>query len=145
MEKGIFNLTVDERRVEERDLPFFMGLMRNLFDANFPSPKPIINKNGNYISQILNKKAAVVSFLDGEAKKNLSPENCYNVGVETAKLHEVTKDLSLRRKNNLSLNFWPKLFSKVEKDSSKIHKNLSKTIKISLKEIKRNCSSLIIS
>ena len=31
-EKGKFILTVYEKRIEERDLPFFMGLMRNIFD-----------------------------------------------------------------------------------------------------------------
>ena len=68
-DKGKFILTVYEKRVEEKDLPFFMSLMKNLFDANFPSPEPIINKNGNYITEISRKKAAVVSFLDGSAKK----------------------------------------------------------------------------
>ena len=61
-ESGKFILTLYEKRVDEKDLPFFMSLMRNLFDKKFPSPEPIINKNGNYISEILNKKAAVVSF-----------------------------------------------------------------------------------
>ena len=70
-EKGKFILTLYEKRVEEKDLPFFISLMRNLFDKNFPSPEPIINKNGNYISEILEKKAAVVSFLNGYAKKIL--------------------------------------------------------------------------
>ena len=42
---GKFILTLYEKRVEEKDLPFFMSLMKNLFDANFPAPKPIINKN----------------------------------------------------------------------------------------------------
>ena len=69
-DKGKFILTVYEKRIEEKDLPFFMGLMRNLFDANFPSPEPIINRNGNYITDIVGKKAAVVTFLDGAAKKN---------------------------------------------------------------------------
>ena len=78
-EKGKFILTLYEKRVEKKDLPFFISLMKNLFDKNFPSPKPIINKNGNYISEILEKKAAVVSFLDGNAKKNLNPNDCYEV------------------------------------------------------------------
>ena len=73
-EKGKFILTLYEKRVEEKDLPFFISLMRNLFDKTFPSPEPIINKNGNYISEILGKKAAVVSFLDGGAKKNITSE-----------------------------------------------------------------------
>ena len=92
-DKGKFILTVYEKRVEEEDLPFFMGLMKNLFDANFPSPEPIINKNGNYITEIAGKKAAVVSFLDGAIKKNLTPSNCMEVGIQTAKLHEITKNL----------------------------------------------------
>ena len=86
-EKGKFILTLYEKRVEEKDLPFFIGLMKNLYDKKFPSPKPIINKNGNYISEILGKKAAVVSFLDGRAKKTLNPDECYEVGIYTAKLH----------------------------------------------------------
>ena len=31
-DSGKFILTVYEKRVEEKDLPFFMGLMRNLFE-----------------------------------------------------------------------------------------------------------------
>ena len=84
-EKGKFILTLYEKRVDEKDLPFFIGLMRNLYDKNFPSPEPIINKNGNYISEISGKKAAIVSFLDGNAKGNLSPNNCHEIGIITAK------------------------------------------------------------
>ena len=80
----------------------------------------------------------MVSFLEGSAKKNLSPQNCYDIGVETAKLHKITKNLSLKRRNDLSLDSWSGLFNKVEKDCSKIHKSLSKIIKKSLKEIKKN-------
>ena len=36
-EKGKFILTLYEKRVEGKDLPFFISLMRNLFDKNFPS------------------------------------------------------------------------------------------------------------
>ena len=100
--------------------------MRNLFDKNFPSPEPIVNKNGNYISEILGKKAAVVSFLDGKAKKILSPNDCCEVGINTAKLHIITKDLTGKRENKLSVNSWRKIYSKVKKDCSKIHSNLPK-------------------
>ena len=107
-EKGNFILTVYEKRVEEKDLPFFISLMRNLFDKNFPSPKPIINKNGNYISEISGKKAAVVSFLDGSAKKILNPTDCCEIGINSAKLHLITKDLAGKRENKLSINSWKK-------------------------------------
>ena len=137
-DKGKFILTLYEKRIEEKDLPFFMGLMKNLFEANFPSPEPIINKNGNYITEIAEKKAAVVSFLDGTAKKNLSPNNCREVGIQTAKLHLITKNLAGRRKNKLSINSWRKIYEKVEKDCLKIHPNLSKIITKNLDEIEND-------
>ena len=136
--KGKFILTLYEKRVEEKDLPFFISLMKNLFIKNFPSPEPIINKNGNYISEVLKKKAAVVSFLDGITKKNLNPNDCYQVGVFTAKLHLLTMDLKLKRENKLSVNSWRPLYNKVKKDCSKIHKNLPKIIENNLDEIENN-------
>ena len=137
-DKGKFILTVYEKRVEEKDLPFFMGLMKYLFDANFPSPEPIINKNGNYITEISGKKAAVVSFLDGSAKKNLNPNDCHKVGVQAAKLHLITKNLIGKRENKLSVNSWRKIYKKVQKDCSRIHLNLTKTIEKNLDEIENN-------
>ena len=137
-DKGKFILTVYEKRTEEKDLPFFMGLMRNLFDANFPSPEPIINKNGNYITEISGKKAAVVSFLEGSAKKNLSPDNCHEVGIQAAKLHVITKNLTGKRENSLSVNSWKKIYKNVQKDCSRIHSNLARIIERNLDEIESN-------
>ena len=137
-EKGQFILTLYEKRVEEKDLPFFISLMKNLFDKNFPSPEPIINKNGNYISEIAGKKAAVVSFVDGKAKKILNPDNCYNVGVVTAQLHKITKNLSGKRQNKLSINSWRRIYSNIKKDCSKIHPNLSAIIEKNLDVIEKN-------
>jgi len=137
-DKGKFILTIYEKRVEEKDLPFFMGLMRNLFDFNFPSPEPIINTNGNYVTNIDEKKAAVVSFLDGSIKKNLNPENCREVGIQAAKLHIITKNLTAKRENKLSINSWRKIYKNVQKDCSKIHPNLAKIVEKNLDEIENN-------
>ena len=35
-DKGKFILTLYEKRVEEKDLPFFIGLMKNLYEKKFP-------------------------------------------------------------------------------------------------------------
>jgi homoserine kinase type II len=137
-EKGKFILTLYEKRVEEKDLPFFIGLMKNLFDKNFPSPEPIINKNGNYISEILQKKAAVVSFLEGNSKKILDANDCYEVGIYTAKLHLITKNLTGKRKNKLSISSWRKIYNKVKKNCSKIHPKLPNIIEKNLDVIEKN-------
>ena len=135
-DKDKYILTVYEKRVDEKDLPFFMGLMRNLSDKNFPSPEPIINKNGNYITEILNKKAAVVSFINGSTKKKLDSNNCYDIGCQTAKLHTITKNLAGKRKNKLSVDSWSEIYKKVQNDCKKIHPNLTKIVEKSLAEIK---------
>jgi len=137
-EKDKFILTVYEKRVEEKDLPFFMALMKNLFDENFPSPEPIINKNGSYITDISEKKAAVVSFINGSTKKNLSPINCHEIGKYAAKLHMITKKLTGKRKNMLSVDSWRRIYKNVEKDCIKIHPNLTKIIEENLDEIENN-------
>jgi len=137
-EKGKYILTLYEKRIDEKELPFFISLMRNLYDKNFPSPEPIINKNGNYISEISNKKAAVVSFVDGEAKKILNPNECYQVGINTGKLHFITKNLSGKRENKLSINSWRKIYNKVKKDCHKIHPKLTGIIEKNLDEIEKN-------
>ena len=135
-EKGEYILTLYEKRVEEKDLPFFIGLMKNLFDQKFPTPEPVINKNGNYISEINGKKAAVASFLKGSAKKVLSPNDCFEVGLYTGKLHIITKNLSGKRENKLSINSWENIYSKVKNDCAKIHPNLTKIIEKNLELIK---------
>ena len=137
-EQGKYILTLYEKRVDEKDLPFFISLMKNLFDKKFPSPEPIINKNGSYISEILEKKAAVVSFLEGDAKKILNPNNCYEIGINTATLHMITKNLTGKRENKLSINSWRKIYHKVKKDCSKIHPNLPTIIEKNLDEIEKN-------
>jgi len=134
-DSGKFILTVYEKRVEEKDLPFFMGLMKNIFNENFPSPEPIINKNGNYITEIFGKKAAVVSFLEGTSKKNLTPGNCHEVGIYTAKLHMITKNLNIKRTNRLSVNSWRLIYRKIQRDCSKIYPDLTKIIERNLEVI----------
>ena len=136
--KNKFILTIYEKRVQEKDLPFFMSLMRNLFDANFKSPEPIINKNGSYITEIVGKKAAVISFINGSSKKNLTPENCKEVGLETAKMHLITKNLVAKRKNELSLDSWKEIYKNVKKTCFKIHPQLSNIIEKNLIELEKN-------
>ena len=40
----------------------------------------------------------LVSFLEGKAKQNLSPDNCKSIGIEVAKMHELTKNFKLKDK-----------------------------------------------
>ena len=131
-EKGKYILTIYERRVKETDLPFFSNLMFELSKNGFICPKPIPNKDNSYISNLNNKKFMIVSFLDGKSKSNLSPIECKIVGGQIARLHQITKNFTFKRKNDLSVRSWRSIFSQVKDKCNKIHPELPKLIEANL-------------
>ncbi len=133
-----FILTIYEKRVKSSDLPFFSDLMSSLNKANFKCPAPIFNNNNKTISDFQGKKLMIVSFLEGKAKQNLSPDNCKSIGSEVGKMHNLTKTLNLSRQNDLSINSWRKLFNSVKNKCENIHKDLPKLIEENLYDVEKN-------
>ena len=138
VEKKKFILTIYEKRVKSEDLPFFSNLMSSLNESNFKCPAPIINKQNKTITDFEGKKLMIVSFLEGKAKQNLSPLNCKSVGIEVAKMHEITKNFEFKRENDLSIKSWRGLFDSVKDKCSKIHKDLPKLIEENLSDVEKN-------
>jgi homoserine kinase type II len=136
--KKKFILTVYEKRVKSEDLPFFSNLMSSLNKANFKCPAPVTNKINSTITNFNGKKLMIVSFLEGKAKTNLSPANCKAIGIETAKMHELTKNIKIKRQNDLSVNSWRNLFETVKDQCSKLHKDLPKLIEENLNSVEKN-------
>jgi len=131
-----FILTLFERRVHKKDLPFFMNLMDKLSKYKINCPKPQKNKRGSFLIKIKNKTASIVSFVEGKDKLKLNPKNCYEIGKNIAKFHRASKKIKLYRKNSLSLKDWPKLLNKIGNKSKIISPNLSSLMKNSLLQIK---------
>ena len=131
-------LTIFEKRVKKEDLTFFSVLMRNLNEFGFKCPVPILNKKNETISEFKNKKFMIVSFIEGKAKDILSPENCKLVGKEAAKMHEITKNFKIKRKNNLSIISWRKIFNTVKDKCEDIHKDLPRLIETNLVDVEKN-------
>ncbi len=136
--KTKFILTVYEKRVKSEDLPFFSELMSSLNKANFKCPVPIVNRENNTLADYQGKKLMIVSFLEGKAKQSLSPNNCKSIGSEAAKLHDITKNFKLKRKNDLSVKSWRRLFNAIKDKCSDIHKDLPKLIEENLHDVEKN-------
>ncbi len=136
--KKKFILTIYEKRVKSADLPFFSDLMSSLNKASFKCPAPISNNNNETITNFGGKKLMIVSFLEGKAKQNLSPANCKSIGSEIAKMHDLTKNLKLKRQNDLSVNSWRKLFNSVKDSCENIHKDLPRLIEENLNDVEKN-------
>ena len=135
--KNKYILTIFEKRVQKRDLPFFMSLMDKLNNHNINCPKPQKNKIGNYLITIKNKPASIVSFVEGKDKNKLKIKDCYEIGKNIARLHIVSKKIKLYRKNSMSLNSWSKLINKIGNKYTKIEINLNELIKTSFADIKK--------
>ena len=92
-------LTIFEKRVSNREIPFFMHLMDTLNNSGINCPKPLKNKNGNYLIKLKGKTACIVSFIEGNDKIKLNSKNCFDIGKIIARIHTATKNIKLYRKN----------------------------------------------
>lgn len=103
---GNFILTLYEKRVAERDLPFFLGLMEHLAARAITCPQPVKNKQGGVLGKIAGRPAALVTFLDGLWMRRPNAGHCAAVGEALARLHLAGADFPMRRPNTLSIESW---------------------------------------
>ena len=130
-----FILTIFEKRVSQKEIPFFMKLMDQLNNLKINCPKPQRNKNGRYLIKIKNKPACIVSFLKGKDKKSLNLKNCYDIGKMVAGMHLSTKKIGLSRKNSMGIKYLNPLLNSI-KFKSKRFINMEKFLKTNFKDIK---------
>ena len=131
-----FILTIFEKRVFQKEIPFFMKLMDQLNDLKINCPKPLKNKSGNYLIRIKNKTACIVSFLDGKDKKQLNIKNCFDIGKVIAQMHLSSKKIKLYRKNSMGIKNLNPLFNSIKFQSKKFI-NIEKFLHHNFKDIKK--------
>jgi homoserine kinase type II len=109
-ERGIFILTLYEKRVAPADLPFFIGLMEHLAANGIACPTPVKARDGIALRQLCGRPAALITFLDGMWPRRLQNFHCAGLGRALAQLHLAGASFPMRRPNNLSLAGWRPLF-----------------------------------
>ena len=130
-----FILTIFERRVVKKEIPFFMKLMDRLSSLNINCPKPLKNYRSHYLIKIKNKMACVVTFLPGKDKKTLNYKNCFDIGKMVAQMHLHSKKIKLYRKNSMGIKNLGPLLNSI-KFKSKKSNNLEQFLRVNLREIK---------
>jgi homoserine kinase type II len=129
-EAGRFILTLYEARTETAELPFFIALMEHLAKKGINCPQPILQRNGQALSELAGKPAALLSYLDGISLKKPTSSHCMEAGEALAKLHLAGQDFIMQRKNDLSVAGWKKLFTqaeagaKAETDANSVQRDL---------------------
>jgi homoserine kinase type II len=107
---GSYILTLYEKRVAERDLPFFLALMEHLAKRGITCPQPVKNRNGGVLGRLAGRPAAIVTFLEGLWIRRPSASHCAAVGEALAGLHLAGKDFPQKRPNALSIDSWRGLY-----------------------------------
>ncbi|CAI9409732.1 Homoserine kinase [Pleomorphomonas sp. T1.2MG-36] len=110
-EAGRFILTLYEKRVNETDLPFFLGLMDHLAGRGINCPQPVRDRDGKPLGRLAGRPATIVSFLDGMWVKRPEVSHCGQVGEALARLHKAGDGFSIRRRNGLGPDGWPPLYA----------------------------------
>ena len=103
-------LTIFEKRVASKDIPFFINLKKHLALKKFLCPEPINDIQGKNINILKDKSSVLVSFLDGKKVKSVSEIHCQQVGEVLASLHLQTKDFNEKRLNSMSYINWENIF-----------------------------------
>ena len=131
-------LTVFEKRVNPKELPFFMNLQRELVTHGFDCPLPIENNNGNTINSLKDKSAVIISFLEGKQLQSILPHHCKEVGSMIARFTNITKSSKLMRNNSMSINAWENIFIKCKKERSEAYDPYLDAIEKELIFLKKN-------
>jgi len=85
-ERANFILTLYEKRVAPRDLPFFIALMEHLARHGVACPTPLKGRDGIALRELCGRPAAVVTFLAGMWPRRIQPFHCAAVGGALAAL-----------------------------------------------------------
>jgi homoserine kinase type II len=127
-EKGPFFLTLYEKRVAPRDLPFFLGLMEHLAQAGLTCPTPVHDAQGRMLRTLAGKPAALVTFLEGVWIRRPQARHCWALGQAMARMHLAGRDFELSRINALGLSGWRPLFARFRARADEIAPALAATI-----------------
>ncbi len=118
--KGYFILTLYEKRVDENDLPFFLGLMEHLAKRGLTCPQPVKNRQGEALGRLAGRPAVIVTFLEGMSVRRPDARQCGMVGEALGQLHLAGCDFNMTRANSLALQGWGGLFRSIETRADEI-------------------------
>lgn len=108
-EAGDFILTLYEKRVDPKELPYFLGLMEHLAAHGLDCPKPVAARDGRALRVLAGRPAAICTFLPGVWPRRIRLEHCAPLGGALARMHRAGEGFDATRPNALGPKGWPPL------------------------------------
>lgn len=107
-----FILTLYEKRVNPKDLPFFLGLMEHLSSRDIPCPLPVHDRKGGVLRKLSGRPAALITFLNGVSVRRPQKQHCAELGTALAHFHLASREFELTRENALLAPAWRDIVNK---------------------------------
>ena len=139
--KGRYILTLFEKRVATTDLPFFLGLMGHLAKQGVVCPVPIPRKDGETLSNLCGRSAAIIGFLAGQWPRQVEAQHCQAVGKAQAHLHRKAQNFNMKRENALGIKAWRPLFDQCQPRADRVQAGLSQLLEAELDFLEENWPS----
>jgi len=132
-----FILTLYEKRVDRRDLPFFLDLMRHLSARGVNCPLPVPQKSGELVGELAGRPAAIVTFLEGMWMRRPTVEHCRALGAALARLHIAGLDFEGNRPNALGVKAWRPLWQSSCARADEVERGLASETETDLQMLER--------
>jgi homoserine kinase type II len=133
--RSYFILTLYEKRVAAKDLPFFLALMEHLHARGITCPQPVKNNKGEMLGEVTSRPAALITFLDGMWIRRPSPSHCAALGEALAKLHVAGLDFNKSRANALSVEGWRPLYESCRERANEVARDLKQFLAAELSHL----------
>ena len=101
---GRFVLTIFEHHSFE-ELPYFLNIMAFMADHQIPTAHPKPNQNGQYLTELKGKPAALVERLTGSGVEHPTLKQCEVMAENMAKFHVAGQTFNGFRPNDRDLNW----------------------------------------
>ena len=137
-ENDSYILTLYEKRVDENDLPYFLGLMEYLAASGIHCPVPVQGHDGRVLRQLCGRPAAIISFLEGLWPRRIQPFHCAELGAVLAKMHLSSSDFPDHRPNALSVDSWRPLFESCADRADEVLPGLATELDQGLRHLETN-------
>jgi homoserine kinase type II len=134
--KDRFILTLFEKRVNAKDLPFFMSLMQHLVKAGLPTAGPVEDTSGKLLQTLNGRPAALIRFVDGVSRETPDVQHCVALGGMLARLHDATQSFREQRPNSLSAEGWADLANKCAENADRCSPGLGQLINEELSDLR---------
>src|SRR5215213_7455592 len=132
---GDFILTLYERRVDPRELPYFLGLMEHLAARGLPCPLPVHGRDGAALRELAGRPAAICTFLPGVWPRRVRPEHCAPLGETLGRLHAAGEGFPKTRANALGPAGWGPLLERCRETGDSVQAGLVAQLDAALADI----------